>query len=1017
MCQQCPKGKSSPPASNSSRYCVCFAGYSRPQEAANVSNASQGCIPCKPGLYKEQIGDFECTACARGKYSAVAGLTDSANCTSCPSGATTLVSGATIAANCTCDLGYSGLVHGRNCTQCPPAHFKSSYGSMPCMPCRNFSTSPRGSSSAAACECRNPEYFDNNGTCTFQCPSGFYTSESGANCIECPIATFQPDFAARNASQCLSCGAGTYSPKASSSFEDCFCSAGHIGFPAHPQTGVSKDLHLAGNDSNASSQSVSAHGCVPCPENTYKEGLLAQQCTPCPRHSTSHRATPLEYPNKYDSTAPSPGGPYYRGCMCDEGFTGGQNLTCCFNASALPSWANITAAPVDQILGVVQSCMSVLVPGRPEDLGSTRAFRRQFPAENYSGPEWAGEASDCLMLLERQIAVWHAQWNQTLVNASLRYGPETAANLSAAMAGGFDREGIALESTSQALVCVRCGAGTYKPTNGTGSCLLCPNATYGSALAAVQLDGVCHACPANSTSDQGSTRVHDCQCLPGFSGANGSICTACAANTHKPLRGDGPCVQCPPNSFSPPASAWCHCNRGYEGPDAYLEVFPLPTLPCPVFLCPLALSGPCFSYTCLQLRDVAALGQGNDDNGAVAERDAIDNILWASFYSYVVEEIARENALRGVDYAPPDITEADVPTSKRNTDAVLGLHWARADVRSSFRLVGGLWSAVTAEAAGCQLCKGTFYKPWAGPGVCEKCSERILPWQNAMFVQPTLPHKACAWECHAGHYHPDGEYRYHLDVNNLWWIHGLSLGMSGGGQAIISNNMPNTCVPCAAGPASDVNPCAEGEYFSLQCTSTQDSGCAPCLPFVTSGSCSGRLGICRCDRLGFPSCSDGSSAANCACSPLAGERQYTPLHALGLVPSIYGPLPHDQHWMQQDHLAGNRACPRACAVGYYDSRPAQEFLNEDTFDLQPICAACPEVSDETFRGGCPLMSGPIGTPDVPGRREPCGVGAAASDGERRQGAFSGILEVQVYDGRCDPTGEYLGRPFSRPTYP
>ena len=82
-------------------------------------------------------------------------------------------------------------------------------------------------------------------------------------------------------------------------------------------------------------------------------------------------------------------------------------------------------------------------------------------------------------------------------------------------------------------------------------------------------------------------------------------------------------MQCPPNSFSPPASAWCHCNRGYEGPDAYLEVFPLPTLPCPVFLCPLALSGPCFSYTCLQLRDVAALGQGNDDNGAVAERDAI----------------------------------------------------------------------------------------------------------------------------------------------------------------------------------------------------------------------------------------------------------------------------------------------------------------------------------------------------------------------------------------------------------
>jgi hypothetical protein len=500
-------GKSSPTASNSSLDCVCYAGFFKP-------TGSEACIACEAGTYKETIGDFNCTACDIGKYSNLTGSTYGANCTSCDLGATTLNSGSTHPANCTCDLGYTGLDAGINCTQCQPNRYKSTYGSAACTPCRNFSSSFAASVTAEACEC-NFGYEDYNGSCIFQCPSGFYASKTGDTCMVCPSATFQPQFAATNSSFCRTCGDGSYSNIASSTFTDCFCAGGYTGLPIHPLTGISKDIYKSldlANESRADDAAVleaamlasaNASGCLACPANHYKEGITAQECRRCPPNSTSHAATPLEYPNKYAagifglSQGPEA---WVRGCMCDRGFTGGLHVSCCFNITR----PFITPSAV---------CLSMRIPGQPLHLGSSRSFPL-LQGESWQSDDTPLQSGSvlpptvsCRILLERQTGLWEHEWNKTWHNT-------TNKALQKAM-GSFNRSFVSQLNSSQAFVCEHCAPGSYKPSNGSAPCSLCPNATYGDATAATQLDGVCLKCPDHSTSDQGSTRLTDCQCLPG----------------------------------------------------------------------------------------------------------------------------------------------------------------------------------------------------------------------------------------------------------------------------------------------------------------------------------------------------------------------------------------------------------------------------------------------------------------------------------------------------------------------
>ena len=97
--------------------------------------------------------------------------------------------------------------------------------------------------------------------------------------------------------------------------------------------------------------------------------------------------------------------------------------------------------------------------------------------------------------------------------------------------------------------CQACSHGTFKEQRG--------NAT-------------CTACPAHSTTlDTGTTRQLDCVCTAGFSGDNGTACTACAIGSYKTAAGSAECTLCPDASSTPHTGsaefANCSCNAGFTG--------------------------------------------------------------------------------------------------------------------------------------------------------------------------------------------------------------------------------------------------------------------------------------------------------------------------------------------------------------------------------------------------------------------------------------------------------------------
>jgi hypothetical protein len=63
--------------------------------------------------------------------------------------------------------------------------------------------------------------------------------------------------------------------------------------------------------------------------------------------------------------------------------------------------------------------------------------------------------------------------------------------------------------------CLACEAGSYKATAGSLACTFCEVGFYSTAEAAVSV-ATCVACPSDSYSVEGSARIDQCYCNPGY---------------------------------------------------------------------------------------------------------------------------------------------------------------------------------------------------------------------------------------------------------------------------------------------------------------------------------------------------------------------------------------------------------------------------------------------------------------------------------------------------------------------
>jgi len=117
------------------------------------------------------------------------------------------------------------------------------------------------------------------------------------------------------------------------------------------------------------------------------------------------------------------------------------------------------------------------------------------------------------------------------------------------------------------VACRACGAGTYKPVTGSGSCSPCAAGTYSGegatsctpceagTFSPSQGAGACLACPAHTSSTVvGSSALTDCTCIAGYTAeADGLACRACGAGTYKLATGSGSCSPCAAGTYAPVA--------------------------------------------------------------------------------------------------------------------------------------------------------------------------------------------------------------------------------------------------------------------------------------------------------------------------------------------------------------------------------------------------------------------------------------------------------------------------------
>ena len=94
-----------------------------------------------------------------------------------------------------------------------------------------------------------------------------------------------------------------------------------------------------------------------------------------------------------------------------------------------------------------------------------------------------------------------------------------------------------------------CKGGTYKNFTGQGDCIICGVDTYSNITAATS-ENDCLACPYKTFSMAESNQIVDCTCMKGYTGADGTACTACNKGTYKSDTGSGQCTDCDEGSYS-----------------------------------------------------------------------------------------------------------------------------------------------------------------------------------------------------------------------------------------------------------------------------------------------------------------------------------------------------------------------------------------------------------------------------------------------------------------------------------
>jgi len=412
--------------------------------------------------------------------------------------------------------GYNGAWYGY-CNACVAGTYKTTNGSAvctncvadtystvvaatsnTCVGCPIYTQSVEGSGAITKCRC-NAGYTGPDGAVCTGCVAGKYKTAVGSVlCSNCAVNTFSTAVNKSDASctTCLSVTTGPSQSLAGSALQtDCKCNMGYSG---------SNGSTCIACPRGAFKPSVGDATCSLCPTNTYQPALArtaSSDCLGCPENSLSLQAS--------DELTD---------CECKSGYFGVNGGVC-----------NMCYAGKFKPLQGPQDC----------DL---------CPNNTYSGVFAATSNGVCASCQANSLS-----WAGSTVLTDCKCD------------SGFFTENFGKPN----VYCKTCGNGTYNTQLNATACSKCAAGLYSTAIGAKTGEvcqkctsgfsgegyAQCDACPPHATALIASAFITDCKCDPGYTGADGGTCYACAVGKFKPENGSRTCSDCPLDTYLPYTAA------------------------------------------------------------------------------------------------------------------------------------------------------------------------------------------------------------------------------------------------------------------------------------------------------------------------------------------------------------------------------------------------------------------------------------------------------------------------------
>ena len=515
-CRACDPNAQAPAGSVAAEACVCDLGY------AGVPGAP--CEACLPGFYRENAGEYSCSACPTDTYNVDSASVSRAQCSDCPE-STTSASGSAAPLDCVCVAGFrSERVGDANvCHQCAAGSFQPATNQTACVGCAagTFSTAV-GATAGTVCE---------------TCDAGFFTTVTGRSaCRACAHSTYQDQALADPTAQpCTPCPAHSrHALNGSVDVTDCRCDAGYA---------------QRGDGANA----ADPHRCELCTAGYYCPGDGVELVCPPNHYSEAGSAVCTECANNSQALADSI--VTVQECKCVAGAEGTFDAGC-------------VLCPPGEFQGAADGGVDACEPCAP---GSYAVGRGNTACAACPGNASSAAGSDSETDCGCVPGFYGPAGGPCELCLEDHFCPGGSA-IEACRAHAAAPEGSASQAD-----CV-CVAG-YVSANATAACQRCPPDAYCPGGQAQE------QCPDNSFSLAGASVLAQCDCDPGYwrecivdtttglaVDSSGSPCVIeharpCVLCGEDVVCANNTLVHCPANSTAPAGTSDAHdcvCEPGFK---------------------------------------------------------------------------------------------------------------------------------------------------------------------------------------------------------------------------------------------------------------------------------------------------------------------------------------------------------------------------------------------------------------------------------------------------------------------